>query len=877
MPKSAAEIRSSFIDFFLSKQHNFVRSSPVAPQDDPTLLFINAGMNQFKGIFLGDNPKGYRRVANSQKCIRVSGKHNDLDEVGKDTYHHTLFEMLGNWSFGDYYKQEAIEWAWELLTKVWKLPQERLFVTVYKDDDEAADIWEKVSGLPKDRIMRFAEKDNFWEMGETGPCGPCSEIHFDKGDLKSQDATFADEILGVNGENDRYIEIWNLVFIQYERLQSGELRPLEQKHVDTGMGFERVCSILQGVESNYDTDVFRPIIDKIAEFSGVAYSGDESGTPHRVIADHLRAVSFAIADGVMPSNEGRGYVLRRILRRASRYARLLGQEEPFISRLVPVLVDVMGAAFPELQERKDFVLKVIESEEERFIKTLGTGLERFARIVEELDGTTVIPGDKVFVLYDTYGFPPDLTRILAEEKSLTIDEAGFEASMEEQKERARNAQKDDGVSASGEGWIVLDEDGLSEFVGYDSEECAFRIVRYREDDGVVSFVSDKTPFYAESGGQVGEKGRVWNDGVELAVFDTVKLNDAWIHKAKVVQGDASPQNMEKEFKAAVDSDQRLATRRNHSATHLLQKALQEILGDHVAQQGSRVSADSLRFDFSHFQAVSDEEIIAVENLVNEKIRANYAVDTKLEDLEAAKAAGAMALFGEKYEDEVRVVNMGGFSVELCGGLHVKYTGDIGAFRILSEASTASGVRRIEAVSGALAIAEMQKDRAQLQSVRNTLKCKADKLITRLESVMEGQKQLEKEKKALEAELAAQKIGALFSDAQEVQSIPVWVKEVEGVDAKGFKAMLEGLPDGLPQEGIAVLTLDSGESGSLAVAVSPLLVKKGVKAGDLVRKLAEVAGGKGGGRPDKAQAGTRTPEKLGDARAAALDLIKEVLS
>ena len=494
--KTSAQIRESFIRFFESKGHTFVRSAPVVPQDDPTLMFTNAGMNQFKAIFLGDNPKGLKRVANSQKCIRVSGKHNDLDEVGRDTYHHTFFEMLGNWSFGDYYKEEAITWAWELLTKVWCLDQKRLFVTVYKDDDEAAKIWSRVSGLPESRIMRFDEKSNFWEMGDTGPCGPCSEIHYDRGDISTQEATYADPILGVNGANDRYIEIWNNVFMQYERISTGELVPLKAKNVDTGMGFERVCAILQGVRSNYDTDVFSPIIQKIAEWSGVPYDQGPDGVPHRVIADHLRSVSFAIADGALPSNDGRGYVLRRILRRASRFARLLGQTEPFLCRLVPVLTETMGQAFPEIKERGEFVAEVIRAEEDRFIRTLDAGLDRFDKMVNELGNTKTISGDKVFILYDTYGFPPDLTRILAEEKGLAIDEPGFEKAMEEQKKRARAAQKETVNTMASEGWVTF-SDVSTRFVGYDLASCETKIARYREDKGILSIVLETTPFYAE--------------------------------------------------------------------------------------------------------------------------------------------------------------------------------------------------------------------------------------------------------------------------------------------------------------------------------------------------------------------------------------------
>jgi alanyl-tRNA synthetase len=880
VPKTASEVRKSFIDFFESKGHQFIRSAPVVPQDDPTLMFINAGMNQFKNIFLGENPKGLTRAANSQKCIRVSGKHNDLDEVGRDTYHHTLFEMLGNWSFGDYYKKEAIEWAWELLTQVWKLPKERLFVTVYKDDDEAAELWKSISGLPEDRIMRFGEKDNFWEMGETGPCGPCSEIHFDKGDLPTQANTFSDPVGGVNGENDRYIEIWNLVFIQYERLANGSLKPLASTHVDTGMGFERICAILQGVRSNYDTDVFTSIIHQIAQLSGVPYAQTEAGMPHRVIADHLRAVSFAVADGAMPSNDGRGYVLRRILRRASRYARMLGQTDAFIYKLVPELVQVMGSAFPELVERSEFVTQVIRAEEERFIKTLGTGLDLFEKIVSELQGRSMIPGEQVFVLYDTYGFPPDLTRILAEEKGLTIDEPGFENYMQEQRERARASQKSVLSSAAGEGWTVLQSTDTTLFTGYESYTESVQIMRYHLQEDVISIVLDKTPFYAESGGQVGEKGTLVTEQLEIAIFDTIKVNDSIIHKGKVQKGQITPQTMQSVFVAAVNQEERLAVRRHHSATHLLQAALQTVLGSHVQQQGSRVSATSLRFDFSHFQGLSAQELNTVEQLVNAQILENHVVSAHLMDLEQAKAGGAMALFGEKYDDTVRVISMSSFSKELCGGLHVNATGQIGSFRILSEAGVAAGVRRIEAVAGVQAMQVGMSERTTLQELRAQLKCKPDTILPRVQTLLEDNKKLEKQLKALEKEVAKSKLQAIFSKKLELSTTPdlsLWVQLVGDTTPAALSGLSEALAESMPQEGVAVLASQDEQSGTVIVVCSPQAVKIGLKAGAIVAKLAELAGGKGGGRPDKAQAGTKEPQKIPSAIAQAKQVIQSFLA
>ena len=873
VPRTSAEIRDSFIKFFESKQHLFVRSSPVVPQDDPTLMFINAGMNQFKACFLGDNPKGYKRVANSQKCIRVSGKHNDLDEVGRDTYHHTLFEMLGNWSFGDYYKEEALTWAWELLTEVWKMPKDRLFVTVYEDDDEAAAIWKRVSGLPEDRIMRFGAKSNFWEMGDTGPCGPCSEIHFDKGDLATQAATFADPEKGVNGTNDRYIEIWNNVFMQFERVSSGELIPLKNKHVDTGMGFERVCAILQNVRSNYDTDVFTPIISKIAELSGVPYAQDMSGMPHRVVADHLRSLSFAIADGALPSNEGRGYVLRRILRRASRYARLLGQKEAFIYKLLPTLSGLMGDAFPEIRERAEFVATVIKAEEDRFIRTLDAGLDRFDKIAAELSGTKVIPGDKVFVLYDTYGFPPDLTRLLAEEKGLSIDEPGFEKSMNEQKERARAAQKQVLSAGGSEGWTIYSE-GSTEFLGYDLPSCEVKVLRFREDAGLLSIVLDRTPFYAESGGQVGEHGKLEGKGIELEIVDTIKMTDIWFHRAKVTKGIANAETMADVFVATVDAAERAATRKNHSATHLLQAALQKVVGAHVAQQGSRVASDILRFDFTALTALTPEQLLEVENLVNAQIQACLPVRLDKMAIADAQKSGAMALFGEKYGDEVRVISMANFSKELCGGLHVSNTGEIGSFRILSEASVSAGVRRIEATTAFGAIAKAREEAAVVASLRDRMRCKTEQVLERLDGSFENIKKLEKELATLKAQIAAAKAGDLLKNPADIKGAKVWTINTQ-VSAEEFSAILDGIQAVLPL-GIAVVANTTADAGAIAVLVHAELVKKGVKAGDLVKKLAEIAGGRGGGQPARAQAGTREPAKIADAVKASADLIASVL-
>lgn len=875
---TSAQVRESFIKFFESKGHLFVRSSPVVPHDDPTLMFTNAGMNQFKAIFLGDNPKGWKRVCNSQKCIRVSGKHNDLDVVGRDNYHHTFFEMLGNWSFGDYYKKEAISWAWELLTEVWKLPKERLFATVYQDDDEAWQIWKDVSGLPDDRIMRFDAHSNFWEMGDTGPCGPCSEIHYDRGDITTQAETFKDPVLGVNGENDRYIEIWNNVFMQYERLSDGSLVPLKAKNVDTGMGFERICAILQGKISNYDTDVFSPIIRKIAELSGVPYSEGKDGTPHRVIADHLRALSFAIADGALPSNEGRGYVLRRILRRASRFARLLGQKKPFICNLVQVLADTMGDAFPEIRERNDFVASVIRSEEESFIRTLDAGLERFASISADLKAGDRIPGDKVFLLYDTYGFPPDLTGILAEEKGLSIDEEGYEKCMEEQKARARANMKQSINTMGSEGWTEYAV-GSTKFAGYETSSATVKILRYREDKGVLSIVLDTTPFYAEMGGQIGDKGTLVSENLEISIFDTVRVNDTTVHRGKVTKGEANRETMASEFLATVDDVRRSDIRKNHSATHLIQAALRQVLGSHVQQQGSYVSNELLRFDFSHFNAMTSEEIQQVEDTVNAKVMECLPVVTDVMDVDEAKSSGAMALFGEKYGDKVRVVKMGNpgeeFSRELCGGLHVQNTGNIGMVKIISESSVSSGVRRIEAVTGRGALALLRAGTQILTALREQLRCKDADVLDRIQQAFAKTQNLEKSLQSVQFELATLAAGELLQGAVNVMGVNLYVREMSTPDDR-FKNLLDGVQNKLDTESVAVIANKGRANGSIAVMVGKNVQAKGIKAGDMVRDLAKACNGKGGGRPDRAQAGTREPEKISSAIANANNWIRAKL-
>ncbi len=860
--RTSAQIRQEFIDFFKKRDHQFVPSSPVVPHGDPTLLFINSGMNQFKSVFLGDNSQGWKRVVNSQKCLRVSGKHNDLDEVGRDTYHHTFFEMLGYWSFGDYYKKDAIKWIWELMTDVWKIPKDRLFASVYSDDDEAEEIWRTETDIEHWRIMRFGAKSNFWEMGDVGPCGPCSELHFDMGDLATQKETYADLALGVNGTNARYIELSNDVFIQYERQSNAELKPLRSKHVDFGAGFERIVSVIQQKGSNYETDLFRPIIDKVAAMTGHAYEQGEGGTPHRVIADHLRALSFAIADGATPGNEGRGYVLRRILRRASRFSQHLEVKEPFIYKLVPTLVDVMGHAFPELKERQDYIAQVIESEESRFMRTLKDGLARFTKIAADLKAKAkdTIEGNDVFTLYDTYGFPADLTGVLAEEAGLRIDQAGFAKSMEEQRERARGAAKFDGSMAGEEGWTLLDPAMKTAFTGYKSLEGPVEVTRYREVGDDILVCLKASPFYAESGGQVGDSGVITGKDLELRVDDTFKILELHVHKCSLVNGLVKKENFTA-LTAKVDVLARQATVRNHSATHLLHAALKAVLGPHVQQQGSRVGPESLRFDFTQPKALTPEEALRVETLVNQEILQNNPIGTVEMGIDEAKKAGAVALFGEKYGERVRTIKMGGFSYELCGGTHANATGDIGLFKITSESSIASGVRRIEAITGLRALEYVRMQSDILQNMARLFKARPEELPAKVEASQEQLKTYEKELKQLRQEQIDLRIKDLLeTGATVVNGITCIVKKIDAAQfpKSSHQSLLDGLAARL-NNGVAFLTqVEDGTLSLLAAVGTPARGK--IKAGDLVKELSVVADGRGGGRPDRAQAGSKFPEK-----------------
>jgi len=883
--KTSSQIRNDFIGFFQSHDHTFVRSAPVVPMDDPTLLFTNAGMNQFKSIFLGENPRGLRRAANSQKCMRVSGKHNDLEEVGRDHYHHTFFEMLGNWSFGDYYKKEAIRWAWELLTEVWKLPKDRLFATVHVSDDEAAGFWKSETDILHSRIMPFGDKSNFWEMGETGPCGPCSEIHFDMGDATTRDATFADPIAGVNGENARYRELWNLVFMQYNREKGGTLVPLTARHVDTGMGFERVVAVLQGVDSNYHTDLFRPIIASLEEISGRAYDPGVAGTPFRVAADHIRSLVFAITDGVFPSNDGRGYVVRRLLRRAARFGRELGLTEPYLYRLVGSLEQVMGEAFPEIKERRAYVEEVIRSEEERFGATLEQGIQKFGVMVDlcAKRGETRLPGSDVFALYDTYGFPMDLTRLMASEKGLTVDEADFVRAMEEQKARGREARKADDSGLTPEGWIEIAPSTGTVFLGYDKDEAKVSVCRYkvleREEGTSYLLILDVTPFYASSGGQVGDVGILTTaSGKTLRIDDTIKWNDLVIHRAStdavIVRDDFA-----KPLQASLVGGRRAAIRRNHSATHLLQAALRKALGSHVSQSGSRVDDKSLRFDFTHFKALDISELALVENLVNGWVLENLAVTTDIKDVETAKREGATALFGEKYGESVRVVSMGDVSKELCGGTHVKATGQIGLFHIVEETSISAGVRRIEAITGFESARLLSLREEQLAQVAGLLKSSRETVIERLQGVIDKSADLQGRLAALAAEGARAKVGLILETALEREGLLKWnVHNLGETDKKTFNDIFNAVTDAIKRRNLdAVFVIIAGVADGavmLAACAGSLAVKYGAHCGEIVKAASVIVAGSGGGSPFRAQAGGREPEKLGEALTAAEHRIAE---
>jgi alanyl-tRNA synthetase len=881
--KTSDQIRQEFLDFFREKQHAITASAPVVPTEDPTLLFTNAGMNQFKAIFLGDEPgfaadgKLWQRAANTQKCIRVSGKHNDLEEVGHDTYHHTLFEMLGNWSFGDYFKEEAIEWAWELLVDRWGLQPDRLYITVFGGDeqdglpadDEAAEIWKLKTGVSRSHVLKFGKKDNFWEMGETGPCGPCSEIHVD---LRSdEERARVDGATLVNADDPRVMEIWNLVFIQFNRESDGKLVTLPAQHVDTGMGFERICAVIQGKTSNYDSDVFTPITSNISRLAGIPYGhSEQTDIAMRVIADHIRAVSFSVADGASPSNDGRGYVIRRILRRAVRYGwDKLGLKQPFMYKLVAALADRFAQVFPELKQQEKFVSNIIRAEEEAFLRTLGQGIQLFESMI---DGKSKLAGADAFKLHDTYGFPIDLTTLMARENGIDVDQDEFTRLMKEQKDRARAAGKFSVDMSSREDWVVVSEGDDSAFTGYTKLEDEVEIRAVRKDKDQFFITLDKTPFYAESGGQVGDTGILTNGDTHIQVLDVKKNQGRFYHVV-----DKLPETIDGKWHAIVNKERRSEIQKHHSATHLMHAALRRHLGTHVVQKGSLVEPDRLRFDFSHYEAVSQELLDTVEAEINTRIQQNIAADIRTDvPIEQAQELGAMMLFGEKYGDTVRVVTFDpNYSIELCGGTHVSSTGEIGYFRFVSESSAASGIRRVEAVVGQRADAHLRQEKQTLQALSSLIGANKDS-VGALEQLLAEKKALEKEIDRVKTQQAMQAIDSLIDSAKSLESgINLITGEVAGANTDTLKQMGYEILKRNPQATVAVLGSrddDAGKVYLVATVTEDLIKARSLKAGALVGSVAKLVGGGGGGQPGLATAGGRFPEKLSQALDAVTGLL-----
>ena len=879
------EIRTHFLEYFRKHGHTIVPSASLIPADDPTLLFTNAGMNQFKDVFLGIGQREYTRAVDTQKCLRVSGKHNDLEEVGYSPSHHTFFEMLGNWSFGDYYKQEAIAFAWELVIELWQIPKERLWATVYLEDDEAEKLWLQETDLPLSHIRR-CDKDNFWEMGETGPCGPCSELFVDMG-VDAYPETANDPDAGPN-TSDRFREFWNLVFIQYNRNENGTLEPLPATHVDTGMGFERITSILQGVDSNYKTDLFIPLLETIADMTDSAYFDDARGLPHRVIADHIRCLTFAIGDGVMPSNEGRGYVIRRILRRAVLYGKKLEMNEAFIYRLVDNVIELLGDVFPDVLPRREFITRTIQGEEHRFHQTIERGLELLDTSFDTLktQNDTQIDGKRAFELYDTFGFPLDLTQMLARERGFTVDDVGFEQNMEAQRSRGRAAWEDRGGAKDEEISVyaeVLKEHGETEFVGYTQNNIDAEVVALIADAESVASAQqgdevfvllNRTPFYGESGGQVGDIGTLENGDARLAVEDTLKPSaDLVVHKCKVLAGEITPYTT---VQAEIDSERRNAIAVSHTATHLLHSGLREIVGTHVAQAGSLVEAGRLRFDFSHYESVSPEQLRDIEEFVNEKIRENDALSISEMSLDAAKSKGALAFFGDKYGDIVRVVQAGNYSVELCGGTHVNATGELGFVKLMSESSIAAGVRRVEALTGTSAVATVQDDTVLLANMANLLKTPKTDLPERIERLLEEQRDLEQQLQQLKSQHALGNVSTLIEGATLVEDVRVVASLVTGVDRNGLRQLVDELKTRL-ESGVVALAAVSGNEVAFVVGVTSDLVKnRDLHAGKIISELTQLADGRGGGRPELAQGGSKNSSKVDAAIAKTREIVGEHL-
>ena len=879
---SGNEVRQLFLDYFQSKGHTVVPSSSLVPHNDPTLLFNNAGMNQFKDVFLGLDQRSYRRATSSQKCVRAGGKHNDLDTVGRTARHHTFFEMLGNFSFGDYFKQEAITYAWEFLTEIVKLPKERLWATVYLDDDEAFKLWQEIAGLPLDRIVRLGEKDNFWSMGDTGPCGPCSEIIIDRGE--SYRCAAPQCALGVC-DCDRWLELWNLVFMQFNRDADGSMTPLPRPSIDTGMGLERVTSILQGVDSNFDTDLLQRLIRMVEEITGKTYYQDQRGFPFRVIADHARACSFLISDGVLPSNEGRGYVLRRILRRAVRFGKALGLNDPFLYRMVPVVIELMVQAYPELLERQEYVQKVIRIEEERFHETLHDGMRVVEEIIKKVieDKRTEISGNEAFLLYDTFGFPLDLTEDIAEENSLGVDREGFSLAMEAQRKRARKARQE--VKAWDQALTLttaLEGFKPTRFLGWETTKVEAKLLGLIKEGQRVSAASkgeevlillDQTPFYAESGGQTGDQGFLTLEETKLRVLDTTKLPDGKIiHYAQVEQGSIQEGAA---VMAKVDEERRGNISRNHSATHLLHRALKEVLGDHVNQAGSLVEPGRLRFDFSHFSAMSPEEVQAVEERVNQQIWLDLDIDSRETSQEAARAMGAMALFGEKYGETVRVVRMGEYSLELCGGTHVSHAGSIGMLKVVSESAVGAGLRRIEAVTGAGAYRYLNERNKILLETASVIKSPPAEVAQRVEILQQVLRDREKEVSGLQGRLARYEVEDLLDQVQVVQGIKVLATSVAAGDSESLRSMGDLIRDKLGS-GVVILGSPWSDRVGFVTMVTKDLIGRGVHAGKIIKEVAAAAGGGGGGRPDMAQAGGKDPARLKQALEVGIQMVEKTI-
>ena len=868
---SAKQVRAEFLEFFKEKGHTIVPSASLIPENDPTLIFTNAGMNQFKDVFLGVGTRSYKRAADSQKCIRVSGKHNDLEEVGRDTYHHTFFEMLGNWSFGDYYKSQAITWAWELLTERWKLPKDKLYATVYQTDQEAEGLWRELTDINPDHIMRFGDKDNFWEMGDTGPCGPCSEIHIDLGPERCDKAHIPGHVCRVNAGCARYIELWNLVFIQYNRKSDGTLDELPAKHVDTGMGFERIVSVLQNVPSNYDIDLFRQIIKGIEAVTNQSYAKSDNQVAFRVIADHIRSLTFAIADGALPSNEGRGYVLRRILRRAARFGRILGMEEPYLYRVVPHLVEAMGEAYPELKAKQNHCEMVIKAEEEGFNRTLDKGIELFEEIAARLnkEGLGTVTGVDAFKLYDTYGFPLDLTQLMAEEKGLTVDIDGFNREMDRQRTKARESGKFV-MSEDLTKWETVEEAPHSQFRGYESLSGEAKLCLIGEDENHWHLVFNETPFYGESGGQIGDTGTVEAGETVFQVENTLKQNDRIIHL--INKAGSFPRVGRYTLK--VDQGRRRDTACNHSATHLLQAALRKVLGGHVNQSGSLVTPERLRFDFTHFEKVPEDKLREIEDLVNQVIAAGIPVCAVEKSYQEAIDSGVTALFGEKYGDRVRVVTVDGVSSELCGGTHVANTAQIRLFRIVSESSVATGIRRIEAVTGSEALKLYNLEREVLNEICHSLKTDFSQATIKVNSLIEENLKYQKELSKLNHDQASEQVKDLFDNIKTVNGAKYVVARLDGLSMELLREAVDKLRDRMGSGVAALGTVNEGKV-AFVVGVTKDLTSK-VQAGSLIKAIAAETGGSGGGRPDLAQAGGKEASKVDQALQVGEKMILELL-